>query len=784
MKRQSTVIRYLLSFALLAFWGTQGLAQPVGVQLQEAYFEELTVGNLNKAVELYQVILKDRGATRSQLAQARFRLGLALLKLGKPLEASTALRQVMRLFPEEEAVFNEAERLLAGLPEGGVSPTKQSSAGATYTLVKETTDVGHSSSFSFDVSPDGESLAYLGPWPADKAGARSGGPGARNSTSNVTLYLTDRRQSSVRPLLNDWGPGSAGVPEPGQPGAKAGLKLVGWSPDGASIAFVVSEVADSYEGDLSTVPRSRFVQEKRKAYRSQVYVVSARGGSPRKLGNPLGIRDRRLWIGWTPDSKGLAYLRIRDYAVVLLGLDGKERVTAILSLPKALNFRQISLGTYSPDGGWIALTTPASKTEPTRDLWVFSSDGKDKTQLNKKPLVSPVPRGRNADAPGWSPDGKWLYYHDQGNIWKLRFEGAEKSTEDPRQVTFFDDAFAIQTRVARQAGTLAFSLVKVQTKLAVGSARRPEAASILTRGTNGEISPDGQTIYFLGEGPGQEGIYSMSKTGEQRRRLLDAAIAGPRWGKALHLSPDGSQLAFISGDAGRRGLFLLPSQGGEAKRLADIGAAAPSEIAWSPDGTRLAYLVGKDLMTIPVKGGDPTKLGALQEWHYGAVRWSSDGSLLAALGCQGDCDDLDVFLFEAANPGQPRVLTKEFDAWLDCVPAWRPGENRLTFFSYEDNRNWEVDLEGQISGPLFSHDGSWEYCGSWAPDGKRFFFTGSTESVWRVFYFDAAEDTIENFPNLTSGISQTVPVFSSDGETVLWQETTFQRQLWLADQRD
>jgi dipeptidyl aminopeptidase/acylaminoacyl peptidase len=62
----------------------------------------------------------------------------------------------------------------------------------------------------------------------------------------------------------------------------------------------------------------------------------------------------------------------------------------------------------------------------------------------------------------------------------------------------------------------------------------------------------------------------------------------PRW------SPDGSTLAFVSDrDDEKAQIYLLRPNGGEAEALTNLEEGGIREIAWSPDGTRIAFLYRK-----------------------------------------------------------------------------------------------------------------------------------------------------------------------------------------------
>jgi dipeptidyl aminopeptidase/acylaminoacyl peptidase/CubicO group peptidase (beta-lactamase class C family) len=116
----------------------------------------------------------------------------------------------------------------------------------------------------------------------------------------------------------------------------------------------------------------------------------------------------------------------------------------------------------------------------------------------------------------------------------------------------------------------------------------------------------------------------------RRMRIDDlAALAVP---SAPALSPDGSAVAYVvrtqdqEADRPCDQLWLVPTDGGEPHRL----TAGPADLApaWSPDGSRLAFLRDGQVAVLTIGAADPAVLTEL-DLGAGAPAWSPNSATLA-----------------------------------------------------------------------------------------------------------------------------------------------------------
>lgn len=230
--------------------------------------------------------------------------------------------------------------------------------------------------------------------------------------------------------------------------------------------------------------------------------------------------------------------------------------------------------------------------------------------------------------------------------------------------------------------------------------------------TDTNISPDGKNIAYVVNVPVMQGEKS-----EYNSQIWVAATdgsfdlqytRGEKSSSAPQFSPDGKQIAFLSSRVGDKNqIFVMRLMGGEPEQITDAKTGVVS-FKWSPDGSRLAYLM-KDpdskeeekmkkektdvilvdknykynhLYTVTLAPGRAGKRVGKQltsgTYHVNGFDWSPDGSTVA-------------FSF-APNP---KINEATLESDISTVPS---DSGKVSIL---------VKRSGVDVNPLYSPDGKW-----------------------------------------------------------------------------
>jgi Tol biopolymer transport system component len=263
------------------------------------------------------------------------------------------------------------------------------------------------------------------------------------------------------------------------------------------------------------------------------------------------------------------------------------------------------------------------------------------------------------------------------------------------------------------------------------------------------------------------------------------------------LSPDGNYVAYTTDEGGNLDIVVLPLTGGNRERVVD-DPAEDAQPAWSPDGSRLAFVSARDrggrlavvpnmsaltpyvqgrfgdVFLVPALGGRPVKLA--ENGSYPA--WSPDGERIAYQSERSGQWDLWIV---SAGGGEPKPLTNDDE--IDYQPAWSPDGRSIAYVtatgaaSYElrvipaDGGEFQALLTGNAGflDPAWSADGRWLY---FASDRAA---TPGSMSLWRL-PFPPGEDAHPQ--RVTLGPGDVGPETARDGRRLAYSAVHFAPDVW------
>ncbi len=387
-----------------------------------------------------------------------------------------------------------------------------------------------------------------------------------------------------------------------------------FSPDGKSIAYTAS-----YNGN------------------QDVFIMPAAGGVPTRV-TYQSHGDRM--IDWHPDGEQILFASARESGI--RRLSQFYLVSKKGGFPKKLKVPYGELASYSPDGNFLAYITKITEDYPFKRYRGGLSSDIIIYDLGSNTAENVTNNHANDGKPAWVGD-KVYFLSDQADNMRLNIWSYDTRAKALIQITEFDD-FDISFMSAGahdivfEAGGVMY-LMDLNTQqykpvsvniLSDLSAEMPRSVDVSRRISNMTASPEGKRVVFEARGelfnvPASEGfVINMT-------RNSGAFDQNPAW------SPDGKTIAYWSDRSGEYEIYLQDSEGAaQPKKLTNRNKGFGYALFWSPDSEKLAFIdETNDISVIDVATGEVV-VADNADWNIGhggrygfSLAWSPDSKWIA-----------------------------------------------------------------------------------------------------------------------------------------------------------
>ena len=238
---------------------------------------------------------------------------------------------------------------------------------------------------------------------------------------------------------------------------------------------------------------------------------------------------------------------------------------------------------------------------------------------------------------------------------------------------------------------------------------------------------------------------SKRDAGDLTDLTLKPLTSQPGWEWAPALSPNGDAIAFTWTATldGPRQLYVKRDKDAEPTKLTGLKEGQIGYLAWSPDGTRIAFKGRIDrqgaLYLIAGNGGAEQKILDLgSEDLSTSIDWSPDGNLLAFSDRPPETPGiLAIYLYDLRSGEKRKVTSPPSGIWGDWSPKFSPDGKTVAFkrvAGFWADDIYLVPTRGGAEQKFTAHGRS-IYEHTWAPDGKSLLVScqcrGTVHGIWR-----------------------------------------------------